>query len=395
MSRDFVVKKKLLFLSAYLPSPVSAQAGQKTAFRHLTWLASRYEVWFVGFRNEVDRPGDEERLTGICREVRIFPMGRKERMMGALARPGLPLLVAARWRPALAGTVREFVSQHAFDRVHCEWSQMAEYLPLTSGVPERWISAHDVVFQYCQRAVPVAWGPRQWWWRMETRRARRWEQSRGALATTILVQSTKDADLIRQELPMLAPKLRLILPYFERYRPRLRQSGPAGPVLLFWGALGRVENAMAAVWLARELMPKLLPLFPSAQLVLAGSNPTQAVKDCASEHVRVTGFVADPQLMFDEVDIAILPLFRGAGIKVKVLECLAAGLPVLTTEIGAEGIAAEQCDGLVVLPPDAAAYAGCLQRWWQKPAGLAQLSQGALNWAQRLGDGNQQILLDS
>jgi hypothetical protein len=52
------LKEKLLFLSAYLPSLTSRQAGQKTAFRHLKWLAERYDVWFVGFRIEADNLAD-------------------------------------------------------------------------------------------------------------------------------------------------------------------------------------------------------------------------------------------------------------------------------------------------------------------------------------------------
>jgi glycosyltransferase involved in cell wall biosynthesis len=248
------------------------------------------------------------------------------------------------------------------------------------------------VFQFCGRAAEKATGLKAAFWHRETARAHRWERSRYARAGTMLVQSGKDADLLRELLADTTTRVKIIPPHFERHRPRLRTVGAAGPTLLFWGALGRVENSEAAQWLGRELLPALVKLLPEARLILAGSNPPAAVRSLASDRVTVTGFVADPQLVFDRADAAVLPLFRGAGIKVKVLECLAAGLPVLTGGIGAEGIAATEADGLSVCEPAAGTYAATFRDWWQSPGRLEILSRGALAWSERFADGERATL---
>jgi glycosyltransferase involved in cell wall biosynthesis len=388
------LKEKLLFLSAYLPSLTSRQAGQKTAFRHLKWLAERYDVWFVGFRIEADNLADEAGLQKLCREVHLVEVTQGRRVSGILRRPDLPLLVGARWSAEVARTIRQLSSEHAFARVHAEWSQMGEYLKIIPMAPERWISAHDVVGQFCDRAASSATGWRRWFWKWETHRARRWEAACYGRVGTVLVQSTKDAEQLRVLLEGTACRVRVVPPHFERYQPRLRAVNESGPTLLFWGALARTENSESALWLGRELMPALWEYLPEARLILAGSQPPPSVLGLASPRIDVTGFVADPQSVFDRSDIAVLPLFRGAGIKVKVLECLAAGLPVLTSSIGAEGIVASESDGLVVKAPEPRAYATALADWWQREGCLEALSRGALRWGQRQTVGDRATLVD-
>lgn len=293
----------------------------------------------------------------------------------------------------MASLVRSLAARQDFRRVHAEWSQMAEYLALTPSVPEKWVSTHDVVGQFCERSAVGATGLRRLFWRWETARARRWEATRYAEVGTVLTQSGKDADLLRKMLADTRVQIRVVPPFFERLRSRLRVADGNGLTLLFWGALGRSENAEAAIWLGRHLMPVLWRTLPQARLVIAGSNPPDAVWALASAKVLITGFVQDPQEVFDRSDVAVLPLFKGAGIKVKVLECLAAGLPVLTGSVGAEGIQADESDGLLVREPDPEVYAATLTGFWSTPATLEKLSRGALAWGDRLPDGDRNVLL--
>ncbi len=387
------MKTKLLFLSAFLPSPHAVQAGQKIAFHHLECLAEKYDIWFVGFRNEVDHPDDAERLQRLCRECLIYPMDWVRRVSGALLRPSLPVLISSRWRPGVANDIARLVRTVPFERVHCEWSQMAEYLPLTQSVPERFLVIHDVVTQFCDSAATSTSGLRKLFWSWERSRALRWERSRYRAATALVTLSRKDEILLRATLPELGPRLRSILPFFDRYSGRVRSNRTAPFVLLFWGSLSRVENVEAALWLARSLMPALRHRCPDLKLILAGANPPARLQECACSDIVVTGFLSAPQKVFDEATVAVLPLFRGAGVKIKVLECLAAGLPVLTTSIGAEGIIAVEADGLTVLEADPETYATRLVDWWQTNSRIEQLSDSALQWSRSLPPLNRSILL--
>jgi len=387
------MKPHLLFLSAYLPSPSAPQAGQKTAFRHLHWLSQLYDISLIAFRNEAEREVSCSELKAICREVHLFNVTKQTRIAGACRKPGVPLLVSARWHAGFRTKLREVRKLHEFARVHCEWSQMAEYLSDLPAISDRWISAHEVVSQFYERKALTVSGLKSAFWHWEAARAKQWEKLRYGQAHTILIQSAKDAALLN-ELVTGKTRVKVIPPYFERYRPRMRKSNSAGPVLLFWGALSRAENSEAALWLGRELLPELLKDLPNTRLILAGSNPPANVRALASDRVTVTGFIENPQAVFDQANMAVLPLFRGAGIKVKVIECLAAGLPVLTNTIGSEGIAAGESDGLFVREPDARSYTATLRDWWRSEGRLETISWGAAVWGERFAQGADHLLVD-
>ncbi len=108
--------------------------------------------------------------------------------------------------------------------------------------------------------------------------------------------------------------------------------------ILFLGNYTHAPNADAALWLAREIMPFVWERMPNTRLVLAGADPTTAVERLADEHVTVTGFVPDIRQLFDNARVFAAPLRFGGGMKGKIVQSLAHGLPVVTTEIGAEGI---------------------------------------------------------
>jgi glycosyltransferase involved in cell wall biosynthesis len=96
----------------------------------------------------------------------------------------------------------------------------------------------------------------------------------------------------------------------------------------------------AAEWLVREILPRIRAAVPEARLALVGSKPSDAVVALANDVVEVTGFVPDDELArrYAGARVVLAPLRFGAGVKLKVIEALAEGVPVVTTPVGAEGI---------------------------------------------------------
>jgi glycosyltransferase involved in cell wall biosynthesis len=108
--------------------------------------------------------------------------------------------------------------------------------------------------------------------------------------------------------------------------------------MLFWGALDRKENEEAVKSFITKIFPLIAEKVPHAKLYVVGNNPPKSLTRLSNESIVFTGFVDEPFAYFEKSQIGIVPLLRGAGVKIKTLEMLSAGLPVVATEIGAEGI---------------------------------------------------------
>jgi GT2 family glycosyltransferase len=113
-------------------------------------------------------------------------------------------------------------------------------------------------------------------------------------------------------------------------------AGPGGP------------NEDAAVRLVENVMPLVWEALPDLELKIIGANPTQVVRDLQKRNVEVVGFVPDPLERLSQARVHIHPLRVGAGIKLKLIDTMAAGLPFVTTQTGAEGLMLGELEDVLV-----------------------------------------------
>lgn len=169
--------------------------------------------------------------------------------------------------------------------------------------------------------------------KMEALERRVWSE-----VDVVLYPSSEEAARVRE----MAPGTRAfaISPYvLPDLVPRVAVP-PASAGLIFVAGFGHSPNVDAAVWLVGEILPLIRARYPELPLVLAGSNPTEAVLALAGDGVEVTGFVPDEELArrYAAARVAICPLRFGAGVKMKVVEALHQGLPLVTTPVGVQGL---------------------------------------------------------
>ncbi len=154
--------------------------------------------------------------------------------------------------------------------------------------------------------------------------------------------------------------IRAVQPYaFTRFgRPR---PARAGREILFVAGFGHPPNVDAACWFAQEVLPTIALRVPDVRLTLVGSHPNAKVRALANAHVAVIGAVSDDELAehYAAARVAVVPLRVGAGVKLKVVEALAEGLPLVTTAVGAQGLPGLEQVASIADDPAAFADAVC------------------------------------
>lgn len=106
--------------------------------------------------------------------------------------------------------------------------------------------------------------------------------------------------------------------------------------ILFWGAMSRKENSDSALWFIYHVMPLLEDV--DVRFVVIGANPPDKLKKMSSDRIVIKGYVESADRYFSESLCMVVPLLIGAGIKVKTIEGLSSGIPVISNHIGVEGI---------------------------------------------------------
>ena len=167
-----------------------------------------------------------------------------------------------------------------------------------------------------------------------SRRARLEECTAAWLADAVITHSTEEADLLRRAVPEAnVYRVPWEVPLRATRSHRTQRRGIA-----FIGSYAHAPNRDAARWLVEAVMPLVRQADPEIECLLVGSDMPDAVRRLAGTGVAVLGHVADLGSVFDRVRLTVAPLRYGAGVKGKVLDSLAAGVPCIMTPVAAEGL---------------------------------------------------------
>lgn len=151
----------------------------------------------------------------------------------------------------------------------------------------------------------------------------------------IVTNNTKDTKLLEDN-GIPHTKIYTAAPYFDNYYELTRNI--KGKSVIFWGAMDRPENYKSAIWFIKNVMPLLQ--HRDVQFLVVGRKPNIVLKKYESDNIKITGYISDVKEYFSHCFCMAAPLIGGAGIKIKILEAMSAGVPVLTNDIGIEGIPA-------------------------------------------------------
>jgi glycosyltransferase involved in cell wall biosynthesis len=328
--------------------PYPATSGKRIRTLNLTLrLARRHRVTYLCHRNADPREAEEARehfaLHGVDTVVvdRAVP---SKKGLGFYARLGLNLLsplpysVATHTSKPLRQAALSLAASETIDLWHCEWTPYAEVLRCLPGA-KKLVMAHNVESLIWQRYFETESSPlKRWYIGRQWRKFQRFERRVLGEATRTVAVSPEDAALFRDSFG--AERVSVVdngvdVGYFSPADvPR-----PAGQ-LLFLGSLDWRPNLDAVDQFLSRVLPAVRRERPEVEGVLVGRNPPPALRRRVegTPGVRLHADVADVRPYIAGSTLLVVPLRIGGGSRLKILEALSMGLPVVSTRVGAEGL---------------------------------------------------------
>jgi glycosyltransferase involved in cell wall biosynthesis len=197
----------------------------------------------------------------------------------------------------------------------------------------------DCTSRYYDRQARASRGPwRSLWYRRQGARYRRVERALLRRDLAVLVASPSEAQALRRDAVGVASRIHVLPTGVGSTRPAVPQSGP--PRLVFTGTLSYPPNADAVLHFCREIFPRILGDHPQARFDIVGDGASSALASAcrAVPNVTFLGFVPDVFDVLHHSTLFVCPMRQGTGIKVKLLEAMACGLPIVASPIAVEGV---------------------------------------------------------
>jgi GT2 family glycosyltransferase/glycosyltransferase involved in cell wall biosynthesis len=364
---------RVLFVSPYpICPPVHGGAVfMYQTVRELSRLCELHLIVLLDYPHE--REAHEE-LDRICASTEYVE--RLEPRQKALA--SMEPHAAREFRSAdLAWLIHRQIYCRRIDVLQLEYTVMGQYAGQFHRIPSI-LFEHDIYFQSIARRLPYM---KSFLEKMEARweylRSLRYELHLLRKPDRIQVCSRDNADYISSFLLEVRDRID------DSYRAGIdtslydfRLEGREPFTLLFLGSFRHLPNQDALQWFVQRVFPRVRAAESRARLIVIGSEPPPRHSLAEAEAIDLVGFVEDVREPLARYALFVCPILSGSGVRVKLLEAFAAGIPVVSTYRGAEGLTAKDGE-ICALADDPESFASHILELLRNPEQACEMAKRA------------------
>jgi glycosyltransferase involved in cell wall biosynthesis/peptidoglycan/xylan/chitin deacetylase (PgdA/CDA1 family) len=244
--------------------------------------------------------------------------------------------------PGFTEKLRELSKTQNFDLAVCDFLAPAlNFVDVHFACPVL-LFQHNVEALIWQRLAAGRSSPiGRWFFRRQHRRMQHWEARLSSMFDGVVTVSPEDAELARSEYGLTN-----VLGHVPTgvdagaFKPAPPLSPELPPTIGFLGAMDWMPNIEGVFWFVREVLALVRQRVPRTRLKIIGRNPPPSIRALATAEsgIEVTGTVEDVQPHVHQCNVIVVPLLSGGGTRIKIFECMAMGVAVVSTTIGAEGL---------------------------------------------------------
>ena len=342
---------RVLFLSTWFPYPPN-QGSKIRAYYLLKALAARHEVALVAFEDVDLDPTWVAHIRQLCTRVEIirrkpFAVSAGRTWLGWLS--PLPSAVVAIHSPEMAEQVSQIARSWKPDVVVALTFVTAPYA-LT--VPEGFkvLDIDNFMARMLQEAIPMATISmarlRRW---LAYRKFLRYESNLYPKFDLCLAVTEADRSAVLRQMSLRPDQIIVTPNGVDTQYNQLDTVTPVPNTLIFNGALTYNANYDAMSYFLREIYPQIIRQLPDVRLRVTGSTVDVDLEGLPLDgHVELTGYLPDIRPAIAQSWVCVVPLRMGGGTRLKILEAMSLGTPVVSTVKGAEGLDVEDSTHLLL-----------------------------------------------
>ena len=335
----------ILFLSRWFPFPTN-NGSKLRIYNLLRGLAERHDVTLLSFADQADVNPDAPEIQGICREVQVIPW-REFDPSSARARFGFlgitPRSLVDTFSPAMARKISSLSKSNHYDLVIASQLSMASYRRYFQHLPALFEEVEVGLSHDEAHATSLS---------KRLRHAFTWFKLRFYLTKLLnsfqacTVVSEQEHDLLARHFSVDKLALRVIPNSINTKEYDVLESSVVPNRLIFTGSFRYRPNYEAMLWYVEEVHPYLLEEIPDAQLIITGDHADLPLP--SYQNITLAGYVGDIKALISSSSASIVPLLSGGGTRLKILEAMALGTPVVSTVKGTEGLGVRSGEHLLV-----------------------------------------------
>lgn len=355
---------RILFVTYGLPYPPDSGARSRD-YHLIKAVATRHPVILLSQLERADEAQHIPHLQTFCEHVDVVAPQPQSwvshvRRLAVWLRAGRPLAAYSYVHDAMSAKINACLFRWPVDVVQIEHSFLAPYIDFfpvpawKESLPDRRpvtvLDLHNIGETQYRRMLNLNMGSGEWFlflvkWLM----MRGWEVRYAAKYDQVLTVSSRERDWLTATNPRL--RVSVVDNGVDTVAYRPLDPSPMTGRLLFVGTLGYAPNIDAVLHFSDAILPLIQRDNPDVTLHIVGRYPRPQVRSVATRPgVMLTENVVDVRPMYEQADVCIVPLQAGGGTRLKILEAMALGRPVVSTTVGAEGLAV--VDGEHVLLAD-------------------------------------------
>lgn len=243
--------------------------------------------------------------------------------------------------------ISELIRLNDFDLIHLEGSYLVGYIPLIKSLTKApvVVRTHNVEYRIWERLSSGEGSIKSRLYRMLARKMKFFEKAGLSRADAIVPISKEDEKIFRRE-GLQQPFFTLPMGVNGEFVPI--DWKPKDFSVAFLGSMDWEPNIEGVRWFRERIWPKVKKSEPRAQFYLAGRNMPECFKSDKKMGFHVVGEVACASQFLSDKGLVVIPLLSGSGMRIKAIEAMSLGLPLLSTTIGVEGIPYTEGEHLII-----------------------------------------------